>query len=222
MSTSNLKTNLLLASQSPRRSELLNLIGKPFDVEPANIDEKVNKDEEPYSYAKRLALSKALKIAQNNQTGSIVIGADTIVVHNNNIVGKPESKKEARQILMNLRGHTHKVVTAIAIHYRNLGNTIQDLCETSVQMRNMTEEEVINYISTGDPYDKAGAYAIQNVEYKPATVLGGCMANVIGLPLCHITKALREKNIHVDKDIAEKCQDHIGYDCPVYKSILEN
>ena len=222
MSTSNQKTNFLLASQSPRRSELLNLIGKPFDVEPANIDENVIKDEEPYPYAKRLALSKALKVARNSRSDSVVIGADTIVVHNNNIVGKPASKKEARQILMNLRGHTHQVVTAIAIHYRKLGNTIQDLCETSVQMRNMTEEEITDYISTGDPHDKAGAYAIQNVVYKPATTLGGCLANVIGLPLCHITKALREKNIHVDKDIAQKCQDHIGYDCPVYKSILDN
>ena len=222
MSTSNQEIKILLASQSPRRSELLKLIGKPFDVEPANINENMEKNEEPYSYTKRLALSKSLKVARNNVNGSIVIGADTIVVHDNKAVGKPTNNKEAYQILMKLRGHTHQVVTAVAIHYSKLGITKQDLCETNVQMRNMTEEEVADYISTGDSLDKAGAYAIQNVEFKPAVPLGGCMANVIGLPLCHITRALREKNIHVDKDIAEKCQDHIGYDCPVYKSILES
>ena len=222
MSILNDEITLVLASQSPRRSELLKLIGKPFHVEPANIDEDKQKNELPYSYAKRLALSKSLKVAEKHQNDSIVIGADTIVVHNNNVVGKPASNEEACQILMKLRGKTHQVVTAVAIHYSKSGNTSQELCETNVQMRNMTEEEVADYISTGDSIDKAGAYAIQNVKFQPAMTLGGCMANVIGLPLCHITRALNQNNIHVDKDIAEKCQDHIGYDCPVYTSILES
>ena len=220
MSTLNPIIELVLASQSPQRSELLKLIGKPFHVEPANIDETKQKTELPHSYAKRLALSKALKVAYNHQNGSIVIGADTIVVQNDNVVGKPASNEEACQMLMKLRGNTHQVVTAVAIHYSKSGNISQELCKTNVRMRNMTEEEVADYISTGDSLDKAGAYAIQNVKFQPAMPLGGCLANVIGLPLCHITRALRQNNIHVDNDIAEKCQDHIGYDCPVYTSIL--
>ena len=87
---------------------------------------------------------------------------------------------------------------------------------------NMTEEEVAEYVYTGDSLDKAGAYAIQNVEFQPATPLGGCLANVIGLPLCHMTRALHKNNVSVDKDIAAKCQNHIGYDCPVYASILQS
>ena len=218
----NKDTQMVLASQSPRRSELMKLFDFSFQVEPANIDESKNKTESPNSYAKRLALSKTLKVSQNHPRDSIVIGADTVVVQDNYVMGKPDTNSEAHSMLMQLQGKTHQVVTAIAIHFNKLGTTTQELCETSVQMRNMTEEEVAEYVYTGDSLDKAGAYAIQNVEFQPATPLGGCLANVIGLPLCHMTRALQNNNVIVDTDIAEKCQNHIGYDCPVYASILQS
>ena len=222
MSVLNKNTQMILASQSPRRSALMKLFDHPFQVEPANIDESKNKTESPNSYAKRLALSKTLKVSQNYPSDSIVIGADTVVVQDNHVVGKPETNIEARSMLMQLQGKTHQVVTAIAIYFSKFGTTSQELCETSVQMRHMTEEEIVEYVSTGDSLDKAGAYAIQNVEFHPAKPLGGCLANVIGLPLCHMTRALHKNNVSVDEDIAEKCQNHIGYDCPVYASILQS
>tara|TARA_Y100000814_G_C12216109_1_gene363128 strand:+ start:113 stop:781 length:669 start_codon:yes stop_codon:yes gene_type:complete len=217
----NNNAQLVLASQSPRRLELLKLFDYQFQVEPANIDEGKNNDESPKSYAKRLALSKTLKVSKTHLNDSIVIGADTIVIQDNQVIGKPDNNTEARRMLMQLQGKKHQVVTAIAIYFGNTGITSQELCETNVKMRNMTEEEIAEYVSTGESLDKAGAYAIQNIKFRPAAPIDGCLANVIGLPLCHMTRALYNNNINFDKDIAEKCQDHLNYDCPVYKSILQ-
>ncbi|HCU81491.1 MAG: septum formation protein Maf [Anaerolineaceae bacterium] len=215
-------TQLVLASQSPRRFDLLKLFDHQFQVEPAHIDERKNNVESPHSFAKRLAISKTLKVAHSYLNDAIVIGADTIVVQDDNVVGKPDTNTKARSMLMQLQGKTHQVVTAIAIYFGNTGSTAQELCETNVKMRSMTEEEIEEYVSTGESLDKAGAYAIQNVEFRPATPLGGCLANVIGLPLCHMSRALYKNNISVDKNIAEKCQEHLGYDCPIYESILQS
>ena len=210
--------NLILASNSPRRRELISLFGWPFTVIPADIDESRKADESPVNYVRRLACEKAQAIAAR-ETG-LVIAADTIVADGNELLGKPVDEDDARRMLGQLRGRTHQVYTGIAVINTETGESVDDVCRTDVPMRQYSDEEIEQYIATRDPMDKAGAYAIQHPGFHPVEGLAGCYASVMGLPLCHLMVGLRKLGFQPVADLPARCQAWLAYDCPVFSSIL--
>jgi septum formation protein len=211
-------TQLILASGSPRRRELLALSGLDFRVMPAEVDEAPRSDEAPPDYVVRLAASKAKKVWGQLNADVMVFAADTTVVDGDQILGKPNDNLEAEKMLRQLRGRIHQVYTGISIAHN--GNLVSDLCGSDVAMRQYSEDELMIYISSGDPFDKAGGYAIQNTDFHPVENFQGCFANVMGLPLCHLARALRKWGVHLEKDVPGACQDHLNYICPIYWKIL--
>ncbi len=212
---------LLLASQSPRRRELLSLTGFEFEVRPAVVDERVLPGEDPGGYVLRLAAAKARAVAPLAPPGWVVVGSDTAVVDGTLILGKPGSKAEAETMLRSLRGRRHQVYSAVAV-LKYPGQMHTDLCITEVPMRSYRDEEIAVYVESGDPLDKAGAYAIQHAGFRPVDDLEGCFANVMGLPLCHLVRTLRKLDINPRVDVPGHCQAATGYLCPVYDSILRD
>lgn len=206
---------MILASTSPRRQQLLGLGGWEFSIQPAEIDETPINGENPQAYVVRLAQDKARSIGKN----ALVIAADTTVADQETILGKPANADEARAMLQNLRGGSHQVFTGIAISLN--GELITDLAATDVPMRNYSDQEIENYIATGDPFDKAGSYAIQHPGFKPVENLTGCYANVVGLPLCHLTRTLAKVGIHPKADISQACQQTLNYTCTIYDEVLQ-
>jgi septum formation protein len=217
----NPETELVLASGSPRRSELVNLAGLPFTVRPGNLDEHQLPGEEPAAYVLRMAKIKAQHAAAQVAPGSFVLAADTIVVHRDDVLGKPASPAEAADTLRRLRGQIHQVLTALVLLQVPAGRMWSDLCVTDVPMRDYSQAEIDAYIATGDPFDKAGAYAIQNGDFRPVEKLAGCYANVVGLPLCHLVRTLVKAGLPPVEDVPAKCQAHHRYVCPVYPQVLD-
>jgi len=215
-------TDIALASNSPRRRELLALLQMDFTVSVADIDESARENESPAEYVLRLAETKARTIASRMEADRIVLAADTTVVNGRAILGKPGSDEEAFDMLSRLRGRTHQVYTGIALLRTSDGLILTDLCITDVPMRNYSDEEIRAYIATRDPFDKAGAYAIQHAEFHPVENLSGCFAGVMGLPLCHVTRLLKKMDMNPKTDIPTNCQKHLGYECPVYEKILNS
>jgi septum formation protein len=211
---------LLLASASPRRRELLALGKWMFNIAPANVNEDVLPGEDPAAYVVRLAKDKAQALLQYGRPEHIIIGADTTVVDAGQILGKPANLDEARAMLRQLRGHTHQVFTGIAALRVSDQKLLTDLCVTDVPMRDYTDEEIEAYIATGDAQDKAGAYAIQHEQFQPVASMSGCYAGVMGLPLCHLTRLLRQLGAPPSADIAARCQSMLKYQCPVFAGIL--
>jgi MAF protein len=208
----------ILASNSPRRSELLGLFGLPFEVHPADISENRYVAEAPVAYVRRLACQKAQAMAEA-QPG-LVIAADTIVVDGDALLGKPVDILDAWRMLQQLRGRTHQVYTGIAIIDTPSGRSYEDVCCTNVPMRAYSDAEIDAYIATGDPMDKAGAYGIQNPGFHPVENLRGCFASVMGFPLCHLMVGLRALGQEVSEEVPQRCQTLLGYACPVSASIL--
>jgi MAF protein len=211
---------LVLASNSPRRKELLALGDWAFTVNPVDIDESPLLGEHPREYVERLAMSKAHRTADISSAGDIVIAADTTVADGDSILGKPADNREAEQMLRRLRGRTHQVFTAVAVEIISGNEILCELCETAVPMRPYLDEELLGYIATGDPLDKAGAYAIQHAGFNPVTALSGCFANVMGLPLCHLVRGLAKIAVHSTTDIPQACQTKLGYECPIFADVL--
>jgi MAF protein len=211
-------TNLILASNSPRRRELLMLLEWPFEVLPADVDESQLPDENPVDYVSRLACEKARAVAEI--ASGVVLAADTIVVDGQELLGKPVDPADARKMLERLRGRTHQVYSGIALIDTRSGKAHQGVCCTNVPMRAYSDAEVDAYIATGDPMDKAGAYAIQHPGFHPVEGLVGCYASVMGLPLCHLLVGLRALGFTPPVGLPQRCQAFLGYDCPVYSSIL--
>jgi len=209
---------IILASNSPRRKQLLSLFGWPFLVEPADIDEGWHPGETPVDYVRRLACEKALVVADADD--ALVIAADTIVVDGDELLGKPVDEQDARRMLHQLRGRTHQVYSGIALIDTQTDKSYNDVCCTDVPMREYSDEEIEAYIETQDPMDKAGAYAIQHAGFHPVTALTGCFASVMGLPLCHIAVGLRRLGFDYPADLPEQCQRTLDYDCPVFPGIL--
>ena len=171
---------IILASQSPRRRELLTLIGIPHEVRPADLDESLLPDEEPVPHAERLARSKAEAIAAQ-EPGAIVIGSDTIVVLDGDILGKPGDAADAALTLRKLSGRTHTVHTAVAVA-RN-GQTVSGVESVEVTFRPLTDAQIASYIATGEPMDKAGAYGIQGYGAVIVERVHGDYFAVMGLAL---------------------------------------
>lgn len=211
---------LILASNSPRRKELLALGDWDFSVNPVDIDESPLLSEHPIDYVARLAKRKAQRAADLSTAGDIVIAADTTVADGSSILGKPVDNSEAEHMLRQLRGRTHQVFTAAAVVTISGYEMLSELCETAVPMRSYSDEELLAYIATGDPLDKAGAYAIQHTGFSPVSNLSGCFANVMGLPLCHLVRALAKFNVLPKTDIPRACQVKLGYDCPIFADVL--
>ena len=214
---------LTLASNSPRRRELLALTGWTFDVRPAAIDETPHSAEAPDVYVSRLARSKGAATAGLLPAGRLVLAADTIVADGPELMGKPEGPEQAASMLRQLRGRTHQVYTAIAVIETGLGNAprmAEDRCRSNVPMRAYSDAEIDAYVATGDPLDKAGAYAIQHAGFHPVEQFSGCFASVMGLPLCHLVRTLRKLGITPPVDGSAACQASLEYDCPVTTGIL--
>ena len=211
---------LVLASNSPRRRQLLTLSGWPFTLAPADVDERQLPGESPSAYVLRLAEAKARAAAAGCDPDQIVIGADTTVVDRGAILGKPADTAEAGSMLRQLRGHTHRVYTSLAALRVRDGLLFTDLCTTDVPMRAYADEEIDAYVASGDPLDKAGAYAIQHPDFQPVESMTGCYASVMGFPLCHLVRLLRRFDIAPVTDVAANCQEFLQYECPVSRSIL--
>jgi MAF protein len=210
---------LILASNSPRRRQLLALTGWKFEVLAADVDESQYANESPSEYVLRLAETKADAIKADPD--QIVLAADTTVVDGMDILGKPNDSADAIALLKRLRGHTHQVYTGIALRRVKDGLLLKDLCVTDVAMRDYSDEEINAYVQTGDPLDKAGAYAIQHPEFQPVDRLDGCYASVMGLPLCHVILQMRKMDIQPDTDFFRSCEILLDYRrCPVSNAIL--
>jgi nucleoside triphosphate pyrophosphatase len=241
---------LILASNSPRRRQLLALTGWSFTVQPVDIDERPLPGEMPSEYVLRLAETKALAAGKYAVPGQVVLAADTTVAEENQIMGKPEDAAEAREMLRRLRGRMHTVYTALGILVmpavaRTPANTdapgkvenplipgtsgasgasldyrgepfhlIKDICATRVWMRNYTDEEIEAYIASGDPFDKAGAYAIQSAEFRPAEHIEGCYTCVVGLPVCLVVRALARFGMTPPENVTATCPAHLEMDAP--------
>jgi septum formation protein len=210
---------LTLASASPRRRELLALAGLPFTVAPADLDETQWPGEGPQDYARRLSREKAEAAARRSP--GLVLAADTIVVAEGQVLGKPADQAEARATLRALRGRSHTVFTAVTLLDSASGACLPDLACTDVPMRDYTEAEIEAYVASGDPFDKAGGYGIQHAGFHPVDGLLGCYANVMGLPLCHLARNLQRLRVKPARDVPQACQAHLSYTCPVYHDILE-
>lgn len=211
---------LLLASNSPRRRELLALGNRPYDVLVSDVDESQLINESPRDYVLRLAQAKVLAAAAKAQPENIIIGSDTAVIDGSEILGKPKDEADAGRMLKQLRGRTHQVYTAIAVYRVRDEKMLTELCVTDVPMRAYSDDEIAAYIQTGDPLDKAGAYAIQHAGFNPVESMRGCYAGVMGLPLCHLTRALHKLDINFAADISHACQSFLKYECPVSSAIL--
>lgn len=195
MKTEETKHPLILASKSPRRRHLLSQAGIAFDVIPSDFDESTIPHTKPDRYVKLLAEQKALDIARRHPTHWI-IGADTIVVIDDTILGKPESRNQAREMLKQLSGATHQVYTGYAILCESAGRRFVETAKTDVVFKGLTDQEIEWYINTPEPFDKAGAYAIQGLGAFLVREIHGSYTNVVGLPVCEVIEILiREKII---------------------------
>jgi len=184
---------IVLASASSRRCELLEQVGIPFQIIPSSIDETLLADETAEDHAIRLSRDKALEVAGRQAVaGRWFIGSDTIVVRDNVILGKPIDAAEARQMLTSLSGRSHRVISGYAVHDRDSGRTISAAVVTRVFFKKLTSREIEGYIATGEPFDKAGAYAIQGIGSFMVPRIEGSYTNVVGLPLCEVIAALEE------------------------------
>ena len=211
---------LILASNSPRRKELLALGGSAFEVIVSDVDESLLPSERPGDYVLRLAEAKARASSARADASQVILAADTAVVDGNAILGKPADPSDAKRMLRQLRGHIHQVYTGIALLRKRDGVMLTDLCVTDVPMRAYSEAEVEAYVATGDPLDKAGAYAIQHPDFNPVFDMKGCYASVMGLPLCHVTRLLRKMELAPLTDVPIKCQTFLNYSCPIFADVL--
>ncbi len=186
---------VILASQSPRRRDLLTLIGVPHEVAPADIDESVLQGERPIPHCERLARTKAQTLAAQHHD-AVVIAADTIVVIDNEILGKPQSTLQAEQMLAQLSGRTHTVHTAVAVAYH--GMVVSSVETVVVTFRKLTAAQIARYVSTGEPMDKAGAYGIQGFGATLVERIEGDYFAVMGLAVGRVIGLLRDVGVHYD------------------------
>ncbi len=186
-------SDIILASASPRRRELLARVGLEFQVIPSCTEENILPDETPEQHAIRLSEEKSLEVAGRSEVvGRWFIGSDTIVVRDDVILGKPADAEEAAAMLRSLSGRTHRVISGYAVHDRQTGETRSAAVTTRVYFKQLTEAEIGEYIATGEPFDKAGSYAIQGIGAFMVPRIEGSYTNVVGLPLCEVIATLEE------------------------------
>ncbi len=214
------RPRIVLASGSPRRKKLLGLTGWRLEICPVELDESPQPGEPAEALARRLASAKAEAALRIKPQARLLLAADTLVVDDEQILGKPTDVDDAQLMLMALRGRSHRVISALDL--RKNGRQQVEICETIVPMRAYTLQEVQAYVKTGSPMDKAGAYGIQDRGFHPVAVerMKGCFANVMGLPLCHLVRAMHRLGLDLEDNVPLACQSFTSYDCSVYPAIL--
>jgi len=215
-----LPEGLILASASPRRQQLFSLLAVPFTSLTADVEENRGHGEKPEEMVYRLSQAKAEALAEDYPE-RLIVAADTIVVLEGQVLGKPADADEASAMLRRLRGREHLVFSGLTALSPSTGQQATDLVQTMVWMRPYSDEEISRYVVSGDPLDKAGAYAIQHQEFNPVAYIQGCYASVMGLPLCHLRRALSRLGLTLPVDVPRVCQDFTGYRCSIAKGILE-
>jgi len=184
---------IVLASASPRRREMLARVGLQFQVITSNVEESVLPEETPEAHVTRLSRAKAMEVAGRSDVfGRWFIGSDTVVVRDEVILGKPADGAEAAVMLSSLSGRAHRVISGLALHDRETGKTLSSAVTTRVWFKQLTEAEIGEYIATGEPFDKAGAYAIQGIGAFMVPRIEGSYTNVVGLPLCETVAMLEQ------------------------------
>lgn len=193
----------ILASASPRRIELLTLLGLRFAVMPSHVEETFLKGETPREHVLRLSVAKTAN-AFSNHPDAWVMGADTIVIINGEVLGKPKTPDEAREMLGKLSGQVHTVFTGFTVAKKNADILISDAVESSVRFREIPEDEMAWYIRSEEPYDKAGGYAVQGMGAFFIKEIRGSYTNVMGLPLCEVVDVMKSVGA-----IAFTGEDHV-------------
>ena len=188
------RSRIILASKSPRRNDLLEQAGLTFSVIPSDFDESAVALSDPDSYVITLAESKALDVSQK-YPGAWIIGADTIVVIDRLILGKPTSRKEAADMLQRLSGKTHQVLTGYCICSKKENRLFSECVKTDVRFKKLNNDEINWYIQTGEPFDKAGGYAIQGLGTFLVKSISGSYTNVVGLPVCEVIEYLTNEGV---------------------------
>jgi MAF protein len=198
---------LILGSSSARRRALVTAAGLSFEVARPDIDETPLPAEAAAAYVLRLCRTKAMAIpAERLMPETYVLTADTTVVLDDKIIGKPETPDEARAMLRQLRGKPHYVYSGVALRDYATGEVQTTLTITIVHMRDYSDAEIEAYVASGEPFDKAGGYAVQDPDFKPVAHLEGCLTNVIGLPMCVVSAMLRAKGVALPN--APTCSTH--------------
>lgn len=203
---------LVLASASPRRRELLGLLGLDFVVENSGVPEETDPVESPAQSAVRLAREKAGALV-SRFPDALILGADTVVVVGGEILGKPVDNEDAGRMLRLLRNRWHFVITGIALVDSKNGKQAARHAETGVRMADYSDEEIEGYVSSGEPLDKAGSYAIQGLGGRLVTQIEGCYTNVVGLPVCEVAEMMQGFGVNVPAS-PPPCTDNAGVPCP--------
>lgn len=189
-------TRVILASASPRRAELLRAAAIDFDVQPADVDETVHEGETPEAYVRRVAIEKARALA-SRVPDAVVLAADTTVVVDAHILAKPADDEDARRMLRMLSGRSHEVLTGVCVARGRDEET--RVASTLVTFAPLTDEEIAWYVASGEPADKAGAYAIQGLASRFVTRIDGSYSNVVGLPVAVVYEMLSRVSSLLDK-----------------------
>jgi septum formation protein len=204
--------NLILASASPRRNRILRSLCLPFEVVDSGVSEDLSSAGSPGETATLLALKKAEAVA-NIMPASVVLAADTVIGFQGRPMGKPADKQNAFEMLSQLRGLSHEVITGLAVIDSDSGRQITAAVSTRVAMREFGDEKIEEYIRSGEPFDKAGAYAIQGMGSRLISSFEGCYNNVVGLPLCETVVLLNAVGIILDR-AKGSCRLPSGESCP--------
>lgn len=218
--------HLILASQSPRRQQLIKLTGYPYHCIAAGVDEESVTHPDPAVNVVQTAQLKARtitgQVSRNELLADhkLLVAADTTVALAGTMLGKPASPAEARQMLRELRGRTHEVHTGLVVVDLANKRQVGGVHTAIVAMRNYSDQEIEAYVASGDPLDKAGAYAIQHPGFRPVAHLEGCYLGVVGLSVCHLLQCLIELEVPLAADFTALHQAHQGYTCPLYESIV--
>jgi septum formation protein len=202
--------DLLLASASPRRRELLRSAGLEPIVRPVDLPEPLLPDETAMMMVRRLASEKAQTAVERYELGVLVLAADTTVLHKGEVLGKPEGDEQAIEMLMALRDGSHQVVTAITLIERASGRHLTTSTQSDLFMRPYQRSEVERYVEGGSPFDKAGGYGIQDEDFMPVDLdrFQGCFTNVMGLPLCTLGRMLAQFGYSPSSKIVDSCYDY--------------
>ncbi len=205
---------IVLASGSPRRRDLISLLGLPFVIKAVDVDELALDGEPPDELVRRLSRAKARAIVAV-RADEVVVAADTVVAVNGQVLGKPADADDAARMLQLLRGREHHVYSGICVWHPPSGRMVTELSDSRVWMRPYTDEEIARYIDSGDPLDKSGAYAIQHPAFDPVARVEGCGLGVMGLPLCYLGRALAQFGVRVPESMPGACRAFNQRECRV-------
>lgn len=206
--------DIVLASESQRRREIIRALDAAVEIVPSGVDEPPpGDDESAEEYVASIASIKARAVAASGRSEALVIGADTSVVLEGKILGKPVDEADARAMLTALRGRSHRVVTGVTVSRD--GALASSVTSSEVTMREYSDTEMEAYIESGEPFDKAGGYAIQDREFAPVSGLNGCYLNVVGFPLCEVMRLMSEIGVDVRLKQDWRAPERCPSVCPV-------